>query len=40
MLEERLELSIGMLEGLKIEEEALFEGKLMPKDWALLQASL
>ena len=41
MLEERLELDVGELDVEKVEEEAnLFEGKNLPEDGTLLQASL
>ena len=41
MLEERLELDVGKLDVEKVEEEAnLFEGKFLPEDGTLLQASL
>ena len=41
MLEKRLELDVGKLDVEKVEEEAnLFEGKFLPEDGTLLQASL
>ena len=41
VLEERLELDVGELDVEKVEEEAnLLEGKNLPEDGTLLQASL